>query len=125
MKLRSFLLACGCVLGLSAPVGAQYVAPGTIKPGTVIGHCTVSITTVQALSAACTVPKNTTWAWIENEGAAFRWWSDGTVPTTTTGMAGPAGSTASPSYVAVNQNVGGTQIVAQSGTTVLNIEFVQ
>lgn len=104
MKLRSFLLACGCVLGLSALAHAQFVVSDGIKKGVVLGHCTVSITTVQALSAACTVPANTTWAWIENEGAAFRWWSDGSVPTTTVGMAGPVGSTASPSYVAISQN---------------------
>ena len=125
MSFRSSFLALACVLGLSTPVGADGLYDGNAKRSIVTGHCTVSITTVQALSAACTVPANTTWAWIENEGSAFRWWSDGTVPPTTAGMAGPGGSATSPSYVAITQNVAQTQIVAQSGTTILNIEFVQ
>ena len=123
--MRRIILAFAAVLGLTGAANAQYVAPGNTPSGIVLGHCALSVTTVVTLGSACTIPFGTTWAWVENEGAAFRWWSDGTTATTSSGMAGPVGTVTAPAYVAFSSSIASTQVVAQSGTTVLNIEFMR
>jgi hypothetical protein len=134
--MRRVALALAAILALAllpSESDAQTANSGNIHSGVVTAHCSLSITTVVTLYAACVAAgtslaamQRANWAMIANEGAAYRYWSDGTTATTASGMPVATGTAMAPTYMALTSGVSdATSIVAQSGTTVLDIEFIQ
>lgn len=91
---------------------------------TSIGYCQLSVTTAVLLST-CTggIPQGTTAAKISNEGAAYRWRDDGGAPTTSLGMPVATGTATAPITFDFYGSFAAMQIIAQTGTTVLDITF--
>jgi hypothetical protein len=122
---------------LLLPGNAQYVAPGNMPGGNVLGYCFVSQSTNAAIgtTAVCAcptgvtcqgstgIPNNAKWAWVESEGAAMRCRADGTAPTASVGFALPGGSATSPAYIALSASLPLMQCIPQSGTETFVIEW--
>jgi hypothetical protein len=131
--MRRVALALAAILALALPSSAQTANSGNIHPGVITAHCVLSVTTVVTLYTACVAAgtnlaamQRANWAMIANEGAAYRYWSDGTTATTASGMPVASGTAAAPTYMALTSGVSDmTSLVAQSGTSVLDIEFIQ
>lgn len=123
--MRKILAALLTTLALLLPARAQFVGGGNIAGGTVLGVCALSQSTIAVLSTACTFPAGTRWLWIESEGAAMRERADGTAPTASVGFALPGGTATAPSYIALAASIQGVQIIPQSGTMTINIQFIQ
>lgn len=121
--MKKFLAALALLASMLAPAQGQFVAGGNIPGGVVLGYCFISKTTIAVLSTDCTFPGGTLWLWIESEGAATRYRADGTAPTATVGFALPAGAATAPSYIALAASIQSVQIIPQSGTMTLVVEF--
>ncbi len=84
-----------------------------------LGYCQLSVTAA-VLVSTCSggIPAGSTFASIVTETAAIRWRDDGTAPTTSVG---------NPLAVATRLTYDGLlaslQVIAQTGTAVVNIEF--
>ena len=123
-KLLAALLAAAALAG-SADAQSVYVPPGNLPGGNVLSFCAVSQTTILVLgSVTCPIPFGAKWAWIESEGAATRYRGDGTAPTASVGFALPGGTATAPGYAAISSSLPQTQIIPQTGTMTLNIEFL-
>jgi hypothetical protein len=133
MKMKQFrILALLGLLVCPELVEGQTANPGNLPAGTVTTKCVLSVTTVVNLFTACVAAGATqaamnsaSWAMIANEGAAYRFWSDGTTATTSSGMPVASGTAIAPTYMALTSSLGQTSIVAQSGTATLDIEFIR
>ena len=121
--MRKFWFALLAACAIAAPASAQFVAPGNMPSGSVLGYCFLSQTGVAVLATACTIPFGTKWAWVESENAAIRERADGTAPTASVGFAMPGGSASSPAYIALSASLTAVQLIPQTGTMTLNIEF--
>jgi len=123
MRALGLLLLLLAVPSLAhAQAGRQPEVVGT-KPGAIVslGSCQLSVTTA-VLVSTCSggVPAGAAIAWITPEGAAIRWRDDGTAPTTTVGNPVAIGA-----QLIYSGPLPTLQVIAQSGTAVVNIYFAR
>lgn len=126
-RLAVAALGCLWVAGAYAMPGDQ-TTPSYVKPGPVLpipnSFCQLSVgSTVVALST-CTsgIPFGATYALVTNEGAAIRWRDDG-VPTASLGQIIGTGTATSPVVVGFTTTLSTVQLIAESGTGMLDISF--
>lgn len=102
---------------LAWPAGAVTV----VEPANVVvlGYCQLSVTTA-VLVSTCSggIPGGATRAYVTPETAAIRWRDDGTAPTTTVGYPVAIGA-----QLIYYGNLPTLQVIAQSGTSTVNIAF--
>lgn len=115
-------------LSLAAMLSPALADPTQTKPGPLGSagpYCQITVTSVVLLKSVCIIPPGTTYILISNEGAAFRYQDDGTVPTASVGQPVAAGTAAAPVTIPYSGPFAKLQLVTQSGSTVLNISFYQ
>ena len=112
------LLVCLALLALgSAAARADEVVRNALLIP--LGYCQLSVTTA-VLVSTCSggIPAGATMAYITPEGAAIRWRDDATAPTTTVGY--PVAIGGQLVYQALLPTL---QVIAQTGTSTVNIAF--
>lgn len=108
------LLLCLAAAGPAAAVTITEPAPVVV-----LGYCQLSVTAAVLISTCSGgIPGGATMAYITPETAAIRWRDDGTAPTTTVGYPVSAGN-----QLAYMGNLATLQVIAQSGTSTVNIAF--
>lgn len=111
------ILLCFAFLALGSAARADTVTrPANNVP---LGYCQLSVTAA-VLVSTCSggIPSGATFAQVVTETAAIRWRDDGTAPTTTVGN--PLAVAAVLTYAGLLASL---QVIAQTGTAVVNIEF--
>lgn len=115
--MKRFALAVALALCL-APASAQIrTSTDFIIP---LGYCQLTATGAAAQISTCSggIPVRTVWAVMCVETANIRWRDDGTAPTATVGMPLNAGA-----CFYYSGTMAAFQIIAQSGSPVVNISF--
>jgi hypothetical protein len=111
------VLLCLALLALASPARAATITePALAVP---LGYCQLSVTAA-VLVSTCSggIPAGATFAWITPETAAIRWRDDGTAPSATVGNPVAAGQ-----QLVYGGLLASLQVVAQSGTSTVNVAF--
>lgn len=120
------VLVCGSFGAFAQGAGEPVVSKsGPYQP---LGYCQItSLSSAVALvTASCnsgTVPAGATIAEICVEVAPIRYRDDGTAPTTTVGMLITASSTVTPCFAYAITPLSAMQVIAASGSPVVDISF--
>jgi hypothetical protein len=101
--------------------GTMGAAPYLNSP---LGYCQFTVSgTAALLTAKCTVPANARVFYAIPETAAIRWRDDGVAPTASVGM--PVSTGTQLVYTGLTTAIAAWQVIAQSGTSTVDVAFYQ